>query len=92
MPQPNYWGGAFWGAVPLGVAIGAYVAVIADSPGYTLLTNYSLVQAPCDPSQPQVEIYGPDGSVICALPNSLVAAGRYEIDVSTLTLQVTTDE
>jgi hypothetical protein len=89
-PQPHFWGGSFWGQIALGVRV--YVPVSSDSPGDTLLANYRLIQAPCDPTQDLAEIYGPDDSTICALPNEFVPPGRYNIDMSTLTLQVTTDE
>ena len=91
-PDQSYWGGGFWGPLALGIVIGASVHVAGDSPGGTLLSNYSLVEEQCDSNNDQVEIYGPDGSMVCAIPNSLVGAGRYDVDNSTLSLQPTTNE
>jgi hypothetical protein len=89
--QPGYWGGGFWGAFALGVTIGGadyaggYYAAQSGYPGYQLLANYGLQQTDCD--QPNlVDIYGPDGSEICAYPNDMVAPGAYNVDPATLTL------
>ena len=85
--SPAYWGGGFWGAFSVGLAIdtGGYYAVQADSPGSQLLANYGLQQTDCD--QPNlVDIFGPDGSEICAYPNNEVGPGQYQVDPSTLSL------
>jgi hypothetical protein len=59
--------------------------VEADTPGQEILTDYDLQQTEC--GQPNlVVIWGPDNSVICALPNDSVGADNYDIDTSTLTL------
>lgn len=81
---PIYWGGGFWGAYELGLDANQYV-VEPETPGAQLLEEYDLTQTPCGPPN-LVEIFGPDGSEICAFPNSLVAAGQYAIDPDTLTL------
>jgi hypothetical protein len=83
-PAPIYWGGGFWGAYALGLEPDQYVAE-PDTPGADLLASYGLTQVPCGPPN-LVEIYGPDGSEICAYPNALVAAGQYWVDPTTLTL------
>jgi hypothetical protein len=51
-----------------------------------------LKQSKCDSSGHQVELYGPDVSMVCASPNDTVPAGRYDIDMSTLSLKPTTSE
>jgi hypothetical protein len=80
----GYWGNGFWG--PLAYGLGAASYVVADgSPGAQLLEAYQLTQTPCGPPN-LVEIYGPDGSEICAFPNNLVAPGVYYVDPDTLTL------
>jgi hypothetical protein len=101
-PAPIYWGGGFWGPFALGALSGIIVygsiadyqtrviypsyEVAASSPGAQLLANYGLQQTQCGPPN-LVVIWGPDNSVICAFPNDLVAAGNYELDPETLTLQ-----
>jgi hypothetical protein len=92
LPQAKYWGGSFWGLIPAGIAANAYYDVDASSPGHTLLDNYGLKQSKCDSSGHQVELYGPDVSMVCASPNDTVPAGRYDIDMSTLSLKPTTAE
>jgi hypothetical protein len=82
--SPVYWGGGFWGGLGLGLALNDY-AVQPSSPGYDLLSAYGLQQTDCD--QPNlVQIYGPDGSQVCAFPNDQVGPGAYQVDPSTLTL------
>jgi hypothetical protein len=99
-PAYNYWGGGFWGPFAVGVT-SAYVfgsivsstthetvtsyQVQPDSPGATLLKNYSLTQTTCE-AEDIVVIYGPQNSVICAYPNQYVAAGTYDLDPSKLTI------
>jgi len=96
-PAPTYWGGGFWGAlafsadaalfgelVSSGQSYDSY-AVYPDSPGATLLANYQLTQTPCGPPD-LVVIWGPDSSLICAIPNDIVGPGEYDIDPATLTL------
>jgi hypothetical protein len=56
-----------------------------ETPGYTFLQNYQLVQVQCGPSG-LVVVYGPQNSVICANPNNLVAAGSYSLNTETLSL------
>ena len=80
----GYWGNGFWGPLAYGLGAASYV-VAAGSPGAQLLLAYQLTQTPCGPPN-LVEIYGPDGSEICAFPNALVAPGQYYIDPDTLTL------
>ncbi len=80
----GYWGNGFWGPLAYGLGAAAYV-VAPGSPGAQLLAAYQLTQTPCGPPN-LVEIYGPDGSVICAFPNALVAPGMYYVDYDTLTL------
>ncbi len=98
---PIYWGGGFWGpfaAASLADALlyGEIVddqdqvvypsyQVEPDTPGADLLDDYGLQQTQCGPPN-LVVIWGPDNSVICALPNDSVAPGNYEVDPSTLTL------
>jgi hypothetical protein len=99
-PAPYYWGGGFWGAYSVGVVVGADYGEVTDeenhttynsyevsdeSPGAKLLSSYSLTQEQC--GKPNlVVIYGPSNSVICALPNNLVAAGNYSVDEQNLTI------
>jgi hypothetical protein len=80
----GYWGNGFWGPLAYGLGAASYV-VAPGSPGAELLDAYGLTQTPCGPPD-LVEIYGPDGSEICAFPNALVAPGIYYIDPDTLTL------
>lgn len=97
-PAPTYWGGGFWGALAIGATSAAiYGSIVsanqtytsyqvqASSPGYTLLSNYHLQQTQCGPPN-LVVVYGPNNSVICAVPNDVVAAGNYNLDTSTLSL------
>jgi hypothetical protein len=100
-PAPAYWGGGFWGAFALADLGGAVIygavedpqneiyypsyQVDADTPGAEVLADYDLQQTQC--GQPNlVVIWGPDNSVICALPNDSVDPNNYEIDPATLTL------
>lgn len=85
--SPRYWGGGFWGDFAIGLSFGdvGYYAVQPGYPGADLLANYGLTQTDCD--QPNlVDIYGPDGSEICAYPNDMVGPGAYSVDPATLTL------
>jgi hypothetical protein len=98
-PAPYYWGGGFWGAFAVGAVAGAawgsittptnvtYTSYQAQpsSPGAKLLESYKLTQTPCGPPN-LVVIYGPNKSVICAKPNSTVAAGNYSVNESTLSI------
>ena len=99
-PAPAYWGGGFWGAMAIGVTSAAVFGSIVNSstqetytsyqvqpssPGATMLSNYKLTQTQCGPPN-LVVVYGPDNSVICAQPNSMVSAGEYNLDTSTLSL------
>jgi len=98
---PIYWGGGFWGSFAI-ASLGSYAAygafeddqdqvvypsyqVDADTPGADLLADYQLQQTPCGPPN-LVVIWGPDNSVICAIPNDLVGPGDYEVDPQTFTL------
>jgi hypothetical protein len=56
-----------------------------DTPGADLLADYDLQQVPCGPPG-LVDIWGPDGSVICANPSGDVGPGDYEVDPETFTL------
>jgi hypothetical protein len=94
LPGLSFWAGAFWGNYALG-SVGDgdqypldFVPVVPGSPGYELLSDYGLTQTDCnaDPST-IVVIDGPDGSVICAIPNNLVGPGTYYVDPTTLTLE-----
>jgi hypothetical protein len=100
-PASIYWGGGFWGPFALGALAGVVLfgsivdyqnqvvypsyQIEPNSPGAQLLANYGLQQTPCGPPN-LVAIWGPDNSVICAYPNSLVGPGNYELDPSTLTI------
>ena len=100
-PAPIYWGGGFWGPWALAGLTGAvlYGSLLdaqdrwvvpsyqaeSDSPGWHLLADYGLQQTACGPPN-LVDIWGPDNSLICALPDDAVAAGDYEVDPATLTL------
>jgi hypothetical protein len=44
-----------------------------------------LTQTHCGPPG-MVVIHGPNNSVVCAKPNTRVAAGDYELDVENLTI------
>ena len=98
-PAPYYYGGAFWGAFAVGAAAAVtYGTIVAanstpivsyevqpSSPGAKLLASYKLTQTQC--GKPNlVVIFGPNNSVICAIPNSLVVAGNYSVNTSTLTI------
>ncbi len=100
-PNYNYWGGGFWGgfaagALTLGLTSAIvnststsetnYIIIEKDSPGYRLFDSYGLTQVQCDSSPDLVFIYGPQDSLICATPNSIVAAGYYDVDPEDLTL------
>jgi hypothetical protein len=98
-PAPYYYGGGFWGAFAIGVTSAAVYGSIAaannqtitsyqaapQSPGAKLLASYKLTQVPCGPGN-LVVIYGPNNSAICADPNSMVAAGTYNVDSSNLSI------
>ncbi len=81
---PYYWGGGFWGSLAIGLSFNDYV-VQPSSPGAQLLANYGLQQTDCDQDN-LVQIFGPDGSEICAYPNDEVGPGQYQVDPSTLSL------
>lgn len=95
----GFWGAFAIGAVTGGI-IGAatsnnenntyiennYYIIEKDTPGYTLLSDYNLIQTQCIESNNIVIINGPENSQICALPNDIVPAGFYSIDMDTLTL------
>ena len=96
-PAPGYWGGGFWGGFTTAVVFGAILdddthetvtsyQVAPDSPGAKALQAYGLQQAPCQQNGSQVVIFGPDNSVVCANPNSTVAAGEYSLDTANLTI------
>jgi hypothetical protein len=99
-----YWGGGFWGAFALAdlgddALYGSIdddqdqtdypsYQVEADTPGQQMLADYGLQQAQC--GQPNlVVIWGPDNSVICALPTDQLPPNNYEVDPATLTLTPT---
>jgi hypothetical protein len=95
-PAPVYWGGGFWGPLTAGLLFGSIVdatnqqmymsyQIDPDTPGSELLQDYELQQTPCGPPN-LVQIWGPDNSLICALPNDTVAAGDYQVDPATFTL------
>jgi hypothetical protein len=102
-PAPYYYGGGFWGAFAIGATSAAiYGSIVAanqqtitsyqvqpESPGAKLLESYKLTQTPCGPPN-LVVIYGPNNSAICAEPNSLVSAGSYNLNSSTLTISSAT--
>jgi hypothetical protein len=100
-PASAYWGGGFWGDYALAsiAAIGIFGAiddsqdgyaydsyrVQPDTPGADLLNDYGLEQTGCGPPG-LVAIWGPDGSVICAIPNGNIGPGNYQVDPETFTL------
>ncbi len=98
-PAYGYWGGGFWGPWGpgyYGPYYGAYTytetheevksyEVDADSPGAKVLQSYGLLQTQCGPPG-LVIIFGPENSVICAQPNTTVAAGEYQLDTTNLTI------
>jgi len=100
-PAPVYWGGGFWGAFALAALSDALLfgsviddqdqliypsyQIQPDTPGWDLLQDYELQQTPCGPPN-LVVIWGPDNSVICAVPNDQVGPGNYQVDPSTFTL------
>jgi hypothetical protein len=96
-PAVGYWGGGFWGPYGWGY-YGAYYGsytyseeelksyeVASDTPGAKVLANYGLTQTQCGP-QGLVVIFGPENTVICAQPNTTVAAGEYQLDTTNLTI------
>jgi hypothetical protein len=100
-PAPAYWGGGFWGDFAItsigGLGVYGYIddsqdgyvydsyLVQPDTPGADLLADYDLQQVECGPPG-LVDIWGPDGSVICANANGEVAPGDYEVDPESFTL------
>jgi hypothetical protein len=100
-PAGIYWGGGFWGPFAIASIAGfalfgaiddtqdGYVynsyRVEPDTPGAELLNDYGLEQVACGPPG-LVDIWGPDGSIVCAVPNDSVAPGDYEVDPQTFTL------
>jgi len=101
-PNYSYWGGGFWGGIAVGAVTAGvtsaiinsasqsynpnYIDIEQNSPGYNLLSSYGLIQVSCIEDGSQVYIYGPQDSLICANPNSLIQPGYYEVDPSDLTL------
>jgi len=100
-PNRTYWGGGFWGPFAAGAVVGGItgslvtaaanqnnntvIVVQQGTPGYNLLDSYGLKQTSrCD--ETVVIIYGPENSIICATPNTIVRAGRYDIDAEKLIL------
>jgi hypothetical protein len=100
-PNRTYWGGGFWGPFAAGAVVGGItgslitaaanqnnntvIVVQQGTPGYNLLDSYGLKQTNrCD--ETVVIIYGPENSIICATPNTIVRAGRYDIDAEKLIL------
>lgn len=101
VPNSSYWGGGFWGGVALGaVTTGVtsaiinstnndeptYVVIEPNSPGYQLFSSYNLIQTNCLENGNLVYIYGPQNSLMCAIPNHLVSAGYYDVDPEGLVL------
>ena len=102
VPAPFYWGGGFWGPWMSGtIASDLQEGAIADdrtnlsytsyrigigSPGAELLADYGLEQTQCGAAN-LVVIWGPDNSVICALPNERIHAGSYVLDAATLRIK-----
>jgi hypothetical protein len=100
-PAPVYWGGGFWGPFSIAAQADALLfgsiiddqnqliypsyQIQPDTPGADLLADYELQQTPCGPPN-LVVIWGPDNSVICAIPNDTVGPGDYQVDPSTFTL------
>jgi hypothetical protein len=80
-------GAAVYGSIVNSTTHTTYTSyqVEPNSPGATLLKNYGLTQTQCGPPD-LVQIYGPNDSVICALPNGTVTAGDYDLDAQQLTL------
>lgn len=100
-PNYNYWGGGFWGGFAVGAVTTAvtgaiinsnsssnttYVVIEKDTPGYYLFDSYQLTQVECNTSQNLVFIYGPQDTLMCANPNSVVSGGYYDVDPEDLVL------
>ncbi|MFM1842562.1 MAG: hypothetical protein RLZZ490_1298 [Cyanobacteriota bacterium] len=99
-PNYSYWGGGFWGGVAVGAVTAGvtsaiinannndptYIVIEEESPGYILFDSYGLDQVQCIDSDDLVYIFGPQDSLICANPNSVVAAGYYDVNPDDLTL------
>jgi hypothetical protein len=95
-PNTSYWGGGFWAATAITAGVTSaivnannnptYVVIQPNTPGYTLFDSYGLTQVECVENNNQVYIYGPQDSLICANPNSIVSAGYYEVNTDDLTL------
>ena len=98
-PNYDYWGGGFWGGFAVGAFTTAvtgaiinsnddptYVVIQQDTPGYYLFDSYGLTQIQCDTSLDLVFIYGPQNTLMCATPNSVVIAGYYDVDPEDLVL------
>jgi hypothetical protein len=75
----------YFGAIPDAQIVYPSYQVEPDSPGAELLQDYGLQQTPCGPPD-LVVIWGPDNSVICALPNNNVGPGNYSVDPETFSL------
>ncbi len=100
-PNYGYWGSGFWGgfaagAITAGVTAAVvsaatdnepnYIIIEQNSPGYQLFDGYGLSQFQCIENGTLVYVYGPQDSLICATPNSLVPAGYYDVEPTDLTL------
>ena len=101
-PDNYYWGHGFWGnfissMINIGLTNALinsnyanetpnYVVIEDDSPGYYLFNKYNLTQVECDISQNLVFIYGPQNSLMCAIPNENVPSGYYEVNTESLVL------
>jgi hypothetical protein len=100
-PNYNYWGGGFWGGVAAGAITSAivnsnddddnysqptYIVIEQNSPGFQMFNSYGLTQVQCIEDGTQVYIYGPQNTLICARPNSLVSPGYYDVDPEGLIL------
>jgi hypothetical protein len=94
----GFWGAMAIGVTSAAVGAAVYGSMVGpnnttynsyqvqpNTPGYTFLQNYQLVQVECGPPN-LVVVYGPENSVVCAAPNNLVAAGNYTLDTQTLSL------
>ena len=99
-PAPLYYGGGFWGPYAWGfttaIVLGSVedeetkedvksYQVAPDSPGAKVLEAYKLTQVECK-AENTVIIFGPENSVVCAAPNEIVSAGKYDLSVDDLTI------
>lgn len=95
----GFWGGVAAGAITTGITSAiinsddddnysqpTYIVIEQNSPGFQMFNSYGLTQVQCIEDGTQVYIYGPQNTLMCARPNSLVSPGYYDVDPEGLIL------